>query len=436
MAKQFFKDLPDTSTPLRASRLNGLFDGEEALGNIVVDSIKTTNLLNPNTLINGSVSASDGSYSNLNYVVVSDYIPVEANKSYTIKLNNVTNNQFLFRIVLYTTGKAYSSTLHTGSEVTQKTITPSIDGYVRICFGMNGYAVLSPTTIAEANPQFEQSSSATAYKPYIEFGVDNFKNEEIVVGSIRSKNIYNPSAMPLLNGLWQSNGKIVTNAAGNYVVVPIKGGTTYSISRKYDNTTSGIQFLIATTANYPVNNETLLSYQNSSTDTQYTLTTPSTANYLWLGLLGSGSPSEQQKAQAIDELQVEEGSTATNYMPYQNLNGMETYSTDETVIGTFLGKPLYRKVIEATPNITQSSTTGSFDINIANVEQVFITDKTKIADTNNSGFVYSFPFIGSNMSIGGYIGVQTSKLIFNIRKTNNVGCYALRVVLEYTKTTD
>ena len=44
MAKQFFKDLPNTTTPLTATRLNGLLDGEEALGNLVVDSIRSKKL--------------------------------------------------------------------------------------------------------------------------------------------------------------------------------------------------------------------------------------------------------------------------------------------------------------------------------------------------------------------------------------------------------
>ena len=231
MAKEFFKDLPDTTTPITAPRMNALLDGEEPLGNIVVDSIETTNLLNPNTLINGTVSASDGSYSNVNYVVVSDYIPVEANKSYTIKLNNITNSQFLFRIVLYTTGKVYSSTLHTGSEVTEKTVTPSIDGYVRICFGLNGYQLLSPTSIAQANPQFEQSSSATAYKPFIEFGVDNLKNEEIVVGNIKTKNMFDKNNA--INGYRLGpDGNLTTDSI--YFVssyIPIKQNTTYTLNR-------------------------------------------------------------------------------------------------------------------------------------------------------------------------------------------------------------
>ena len=51
MAREFFKNLPNTTTPLTAPRLNGLLDGDEAMGNIVVDSIRGKNLFN-NAIIN------------------------------------------------------------------------------------------------------------------------------------------------------------------------------------------------------------------------------------------------------------------------------------------------------------------------------------------------------------------------------------------------
>lgn len=114
-----------------------------------------------------------------------------------------------------------------------------------------------------------------------------------------------------------------------------------------------------------------------------------------------------------------------------------TYSTTETIVGTFLGKPLYRVIVEATPNKT-TETSFDFDINIPNVDQVFILPQTKIADTSSSGYVYTFPFVHSNTNavIGGYIAVASTKLTFNVRKGNAVSFYAIRLVLEYTKTTD
>jgi hypothetical protein len=51
MAKEFFKNLPDTSTPLSASRLNGLLNGNEAMGNIVVGDVKCKNLLGDNIIL-------------------------------------------------------------------------------------------------------------------------------------------------------------------------------------------------------------------------------------------------------------------------------------------------------------------------------------------------------------------------------------------------
>lgn len=45
MAREFFKNLPNTTTPLTAPRINALLDGDEPMGNIVVDSIKSKNIL-------------------------------------------------------------------------------------------------------------------------------------------------------------------------------------------------------------------------------------------------------------------------------------------------------------------------------------------------------------------------------------------------------
>lgn len=49
MAKEFFKNLPSQETPFNASRWNGLLNGEEAMGSIVVDDITCKNIL-PNNI--------------------------------------------------------------------------------------------------------------------------------------------------------------------------------------------------------------------------------------------------------------------------------------------------------------------------------------------------------------------------------------------------
>lgn len=42
MSREFFKNLPDTTTPLNAQRMNGFLNGNEAMGSIVVDDISCT----------------------------------------------------------------------------------------------------------------------------------------------------------------------------------------------------------------------------------------------------------------------------------------------------------------------------------------------------------------------------------------------------------
>jgi len=64
MARDFFNNLPNTTTPLTAPRLNGLLDGDEAMGNIVVDSITSKNILN--------MSATTQTINGINYTINDD----------------------------------------------------------------------------------------------------------------------------------------------------------------------------------------------------------------------------------------------------------------------------------------------------------------------------------------------------------------------------
>lgn len=45
--KEFFKNLPDETTPYEADRFNDLLNGEESMGSIVVENIRSKNLYNP-----------------------------------------------------------------------------------------------------------------------------------------------------------------------------------------------------------------------------------------------------------------------------------------------------------------------------------------------------------------------------------------------------
>lgn len=102
MARQFFKDLPDTTTPLTASRLNGLLDGEEALGNVVVDSIRSKNMFSLSNFENNGTERTTYTINNdsLTITTISSgtyrYVKKKIQnliigKTYTIKIGEYTD---------------------------------------------------------------------------------------------------------------------------------------------------------------------------------------------------------------------------------------------------------------------------------------------------------------------------------------------------------
>ena len=94
MAREFFKNLPNTTTPLTAPRMNALLDGDEAMGNIVVDSIQGKNLFDKNNAVvgkllsNGNISASTSDEQNCR---CSNYIEITRGNKITISGTNVAD---------------------------------------------------------------------------------------------------------------------------------------------------------------------------------------------------------------------------------------------------------------------------------------------------------------------------------------------------------
>lgn len=243
----------------------------------------------------------------------------------------------------------------------------------------------------------------------------------IVVDDVICKNIYN--GLYELGAYDTTTGQKVTNnlCYRNVMPIAVKPLTNYVFSLNGTKITEigRIFYLDA--------NGSMLSTETFTG----TFTTPTNCYYVnWHSTaLKTDYPSELSNAQ------IEQGSEATSYTSYKTFDNQEVYSLGEQIVGTYDDKTLYRQTIIATPNIASGTASASFTIPIANVDQVFIKDMTKIADTSSSGYVYGFPFITGSASIGGYISVGTSNLTFNVRKTTNVGFYSIKLVLEYTKAT-
>lgn len=145
------------------------------------------------------------------------------------------------------------------------------------------------------------------------------------------------------------------------LIIKASPNTTYTISK-----ISGGHFRVGTTSAYPNIGVVVDGFINGSTAASITITTNSTAKYLCCSYWQTGIDTLDEET-IKNSIQVEKGTTPTEYEPYINKkihtntgNGYEEfyneenreiYSTSEQRIGTYLGKPLYRKTYIGTTNV-------------------------------------------------------------------------------------
>lgn len=166
MSKEFFKNLPDTSTPLNASRLNGLLNGNEALGNIVVGDVKGKNLFNKNTTVNGYI-ATNSTEENLasSDAKTTEWISCKPNTYYTIQGGDRRRIQYKNSSGVIT-HSSYSK--DNGDVLTFLTSSDTAFFRVYIC---------SSSSSSNDSIQIEEGTIATEYTPYKGIGYTNGSNE-------------------------------------------------------------------------------------------------------------------------------------------------------------------------------------------------------------------------------------------------------------------
>ena len=233
----------------------------------------------------------------------------------------------------------------------------------------------------------------------------------------KGKNLFNS---PLTKGyLYDANGDINDSHESRVFtsnLIKLKENTTYTLS-----------------ASAPIGNIWLYSSANFKTGT----------NALYFGTWFEGTN--------VERVMLEQSSTATSYEPYinkkintKNDNGyevfydetnLERYSTEETRIGTWLGKPLYRRVLtKDVTGVTQTSLGY-----IYNVDFISICDKSSTILKNNSSTHYYIPVstYTSSSDFSKFYGYKNvSENSVNILWAGSSMTGTLVAVVEYTKTTD
>lgn len=192
MAKEFFKDLPNTTTPLTATRLNGLLDGDEALGNLVVDSIRSKNMLDyyiPSTNILGVTTSMQSTQLKINGTSTgSGNLYYKESNSFTLSAGTYTISTRILsgtftrnskEIAIYVRNMSQGSTgtnvfesLSSGNYTKATTITINSDSTFTLYLYVNGSGFVANNLIIGC--QIEKGDVATSYSDY-----QNLNNEEL-----------------------------------------------------------------------------------------------------------------------------------------------------------------------------------------------------------------------------------------------------------------
>lgn len=116
------------------------------------------------------------------------------------------------------------------------------------------------------------------------------------------------------------------------------------------------------------------------------------------------------------------------------LSNLFNYSTNETVIGTFNGKPLYRKV-------TISTNTNSLNTGVKNIDTLLRMDmivrQSNYTSWRNVPWLFTSNDNYGNASWAGgfFLNGNTGEIAFQVG-TDLGNINKLILVMEYTKTTD
>ena len=252
----------------------------------------------------------------------------------------------------------------------------------------------------------------------------------IVVDSIRSKNMF-------MGSISQFNSTGGTGTTYRYFKLP-KANTTYTLTLKAKTsfTGNGNTYLGFTGNGGDANNGyTWALRSNTTATTGQTITINNSGTYQYVSLFTN----DENWALIIDsfDIQLEEGTTATNYMPYQNLDGKEIYSTGEKIVGTWIdGKPIYRKVISYTNSSTIGATGQVSNVNIPHgISNLGTTIDLKLL----IGGIYPAPYLdgdGTKITKATWISrLDSTNVIFRIMN-DTWSARTSYLILEYTKTTD
>lgn len=302
------------------SNVEEVFNGEEAMGSIVVDDVECKNKFDINTMVelkglfryveNGEIQ------SNPDYDGIK--IPVKPNTGYSFstdaeKWSNLCffDNSFNF---------IGSDNFNEGNYI----ITPNNCYYITLAI-MKGYTWC----------QLEEGNTITPPSPFKKFGYNSQESMgKIVVDDIECKN--------LIYGFRAGYGFNTTTSQYELATmfsttepIEVELGETYIFSHAVGHIGGGVHCLDSNGIFIEtLNQDTLLS--------PFTITNPNCKKVV----IVAWDPNNNAIANET-WMQLEKGTVATPFTPYKEFSNKHIYSTEEHIVGTWIdGRDVYEKIVE------------------------------------------------------------------------------------------
>lgn len=424
-----------------------------------VNFIHSRNIIDSSNFQSGAISGSTGQ--KVEYgtrICTINKIPVEPSTKYAITINTTTSYSFLMIVDAYSQDGTYLGRISASNGNINGTYvqTQATAKYINITMrDTTDSQVLSSSFLqylsnGSLQIQLVKGETSLDYEPYNisnQIVVDNEKfTDTIKVGTkvdgkskvnfIHSRNLFETTATTqTINGITytkNSDGTITANgtASANASIVLGKIKTDSSKSYYLSGCPSG---------------------GSQSTYTMYVSGSSPAINDFGSGVSISGTTFDNNltfvvfSGKTVSNMVIKpmliEGTSALPFEPYIvpsiNVDGDECfysndYSTSEVKIGTWMGKPLYRKVIEVnTPTLDAWTNVNH---NISNMDFGRIVDAT--ITRVSSGTTSYIPIGIENVSSGSLFTCNLQKTIFQYKIAVYTNITKLTAVLEYTKTTD
>lgn len=235
----------------------------------------------------------------------------------------------------------------------------------------------------------------------------------IVVDSIKSKNLFNKNTAIPGYLVSRTTGDLAANSS--YVAsdfIPMEAGVTFTV------TNCSAYYTVCYNAS-----KTYIGYMANAN----TMTTLANTKYIRTCFNASSID--------INTVMVELGSVATNYEPFQNVEGQDYYSLNEIKIGTYVdAKPIYRKVYTGT---TSTITNGYFTLTDAELKNISSLIRFDYYVKDGTVFV-PLPNVGDRIAVT-YIQTSYGGLGLRVLDSSYYSSFSEKpytIILEYTKTTD